>query len=144
MTSTMTTAAAREAPCLSDLAIDRRDVALLDQIREAAMTCRLARRSDTELLCALRHHDRSASAEAYLSALLRLLPVSLRGKVVFYRPGTVQRTFDENWLLRLLAVIGQDDRDSTTFALASRLPRHFHAPIRYLAHAFIVAQSETG
>ncbi|MEM0922415.1 MAG: hypothetical protein AAGF44_01005 [Pseudomonadota bacterium] len=106
---------------------------VLNQIRLAAMECRLARKPNPESICALRHKGEVLSAEAHLSALLRLLPVAMNRRVTFLRPGVEDRSFDEKWLLRLLHSVRTDDTDSLVFGLASRIPRHFHAPIQFLA-----------
>ncbi|MEM7506749.1 MAG: hypothetical protein AAF415_08375 [Pseudomonadota bacterium] len=108
----------------------------LDDMRRTAMDSRLERRPNPEMLCALRHQDEALPGNAHLSALIRLLPIALDKRMVFHRPGVPDRTFDESWLLRLISATEQRDEHSLTFALASRVPKHFHAPIRFLARGY--------
>ncbi|MEM9735871.1 MAG: hypothetical protein AAF908_04630 [Pseudomonadota bacterium] len=105
----------------------------LDRIRHCAMTCRLAPRGDENALCDLMRTGAVGGREAHLKALLRLLPIALDRRTVFHRPGTADVTFDEAWLMRLLESVRSGEPHNLIFGLASRLPRHFHGPILFLA-----------
>lgn len=115
---------------------------LLDRVRRLAMDCRLAPRLDADRYCALLRAEKGPAGAAHLSGLMRLLPIALGRRAVFHRPGAREMTFDEAWLLRLVASIRAGDRDSVAFALASRVPRHLRAPIRFLAEGLANALDE--
>jgi hypothetical protein len=68
--------------------------------------------------------------------------VALGRRVVFHRPGAREMTFDEAWLLRLVASIRTGDSDSLAFALASRVPRPLRAPVLFLAEGLANALDE--
>lgn len=116
-----------------DAGVDTVDRPRLEWIRIAALECRLARKATPESLCGLVTEADDGSGTGYLRALLRLLPVALDRRMVFRRPGTTDPTFDEAWLLRLLSSVEDRDVDSLIFALASRVPRHFHGQVKFLA-----------
>lgn len=109
----------------------------LDRARACAMRARLCRRlcgegvalPETCADCPLN------GEEDALSLLLRFLPVALGRRVVFRRPGAADTTFDEAWLMGLLRAAARGDAASLRFALASRLPRRYHAPVARLATA---------
>ncbi|MEM7237473.1 MAG: hypothetical protein AAF501_06580 [Pseudomonadota bacterium] len=105
----------------------------LEVIRFAALECRIARKATPETLCGLIGQSAVEPGESFLRALLRLLPVALDRPMVFRRPGAKEPTFDEAWLMRLLTSIERRDTDSLIFALSSRVPRHFHGQVKFLA-----------
>lgn len=104
----------------------------LRALRRIAGQSRLTRFQDPEAACNLLQTQPAAAAEAYGAALLRLLPKAMGRRVVFHRPGAGPCSFDEAWLLALLRAVRRGDQDSLHFALASRVERRFHAPIKFL------------
>ena len=99
--------------------------AYLNFLRFVSMSCRVKPRTDLFQACALLHVDRSASREAHAEALMRCLGEALGKQPRLHSPGTVEMSFDENWLVQLGEAIARDDDGSTAFLLKSRvLPEH--------------------
>ncbi|MDX8349446.1 hypothetical protein SLH49_15780, partial [Cognatiyoonia sp. IB215446] len=53
-------------------------------------------------------------------------------KPVFFRPGTVELSFDESWLMRAIMAAAEDDRDSLAFLIRSRIPKIHQRHISFL------------
>lgn len=123
-------------PLRLDLATDARPVpqqrqvsdpafAYLNFLRFMSMSCRAKPRTDLFQACALLHASRSASREAHAEALMRCLAEALAKQPRLLAPGTVEMSFDENWLVQLGEAIAQEDDGSIAFLLKSRvLPEH--------------------
>jgi hypothetical protein len=105
----------------------------IDALRRLAMENRLAPRVEPERECALLRTAPEAAAVAYARALLRILPAATGRRIAFHRPGAACLTFDEAWLLRLLAALAEGDAASAQFAIRSRIGRAMRGPVRFLA-----------
>lgn len=99
--------------------------AFLNHLRFTSMACRAKPRADLFEACALLHVTRSANLQAHSDVLMRCLAQALGKQPILHAPGTVETSFDENWLLQLeQATVGRDDA-SIAFLLKSRvLPEH--------------------
>ncbi|MEO0484342.1 MAG: hypothetical protein AAF092_00370 [Pseudomonadota bacterium] len=101
---------------------------VLNRLRFLAQTCRATARLDLQEACALIHADRCRERDALAAALIRVLSQVMDRRVVFLSPGAPEMTFDEQWLLRVLACAANRDTPSVEFLLRSRVaPRHHHA-----------------
>lgn len=133
--ATSTAVAYSDAPSTRTLCLDR--------ARRCAARARLERRLDSgSVLNAMRCEGCPLQDET-LSLLLRLLPVALKRRVVFHRPGVSETTFDEDWLLQLIETIRRGDEDSVIFALASRVDPKMRSTIRSLAEKCVARFDST-
>jgi len=89
-------------------------------------------RKDLFEACALLSLDRNKSLNAHAEALMRCLSEALQHRAVLFRPGTSERSFDEDWLLQLARAVSTRDEASTTFLLHSRIDRMHHRHILFL------------
>ncbi|MEM9425831.1 MAG: hypothetical protein AAGA06_03930 [Pseudomonadota bacterium] len=112
--------------------LDRSDAGFLNHLRFVSLGCRAKARTDLFEACALLTVTRSQSFKAHAEALLLCLNQALGKQAVFYRPGVAERSFDENWLLRLSVALARGDEASATFLLYSRVAREHHRHIRFL------------
>ncbi len=112
------------------------ETAELALLRRLATRTRLARRTEPETACALLRAEPAQEAGAYGEALLRLLPRALGRRVTLHPPGAQGVSFDEAWLLGLIAAVRSGDADRLVFALASRVEARLRGQIRFLADGF--------
>lgn len=89
-------------------------------LRISALECRAARRLRLEEARARLAGTPDADAAAFAEALVRTLPEALGRRLEIRRPGPAAPSFDEAWLLALLAAADRGDRASTAFLLRSR------------------------
>ncbi|MEM7547193.1 MAG: hypothetical protein AAF367_16810 [Pseudomonadota bacterium] len=68
----------------------------------------------------------------YAEGLLRILPLGIGRKLVFYKAGETACSDDEAWLLRALTCARDGDEESLTFLLRSRISRMFSRQIAFL------------
>ncbi len=94
---------------------------VLNALRIIAMECRAEARADVFEACALLSNERSVAQDAHARALIRCFGQVLGVRPVFYRPGTVQMSFDEAWLMRLVQCRRNGEWDSFQFLLRSRV-----------------------
>ncbi|WP_371155167.1 hypothetical protein [Jannaschia sp. 2305UL9-9] len=87
-------------------------------IRLAALECRATPRHAVEA-CAVLAPD--AGAEDYVIALVRALQGAADRRMVFWRPGAPDLSFDEAWLQALVRAYDSRDVDSQRFLLTRRL-----------------------
>lgn len=87
-------------------------------VRLAALECRTAPHHAVEA-CAVLSPD--AGAEDYVVALVRALQGATDRRMVFWRPGETDMSFDEAWLAALLRAAVDRDMDSQRFLLGRRL-----------------------
>ena len=111
---------------------DRSEAALLNHIRFVALGCRAKARTDLFQACALLHSSGTQSFRLHAEALMQCLNEALGKQAVLFRPGTAERSFDENWLLRLMTALSNGDEASASFLLHSRIDREKHRLMRYL------------
>lgn len=96
-------------------------LARLNKLRLLALRCRSAARLDLFQACALLSTDRDIAANAYADALFRTLDQGLGRPPRIFVPGCRELSFDERWLMALIAATENGDEASRTFLLASRL-----------------------
>ncbi|MEM6758775.1 MAG: hypothetical protein AAF601_04790 [Pseudomonadota bacterium] len=101
------------------LEADQYDV--LNHIRMAAMGCRAAARVDLFEACALLTMDGEDARHTFVSTFVKCLSDAVHKRIIWYRPGTVELSFDEAWVMRAIAAIRTDDTGSLDFLLRSRV-----------------------
>lgn len=106
--------------------------AFLNHLRLVAMTCRVKPKTDLFEACALLKVERSASRDAHAEALMRCLSEAFGKQARLFAPGTVEQTFDEQWLMRLGMACRQGDKDSARFLLSSRVAFEHRRLVRFL------------
>jgi len=109
----------------------------LDALRRQAARCRTAERLDLFQACSLLSPDRRRAPEVYARALLRTLGQALGRRPVIHGPGAVQRSFDELWLLQMIARLECGDTDSFTFLVSRRVPHAYRRSVAFLIHGLI-------
>lgn len=109
----------------------------LDALRRQAARCRTAERLDLFQACSLLLPDRRRAPEVYARALLRTLGQALGRRPVILGPGAVQRSFDELWLLQMIARLECGDTDSFTFLVSRRVPHAYRRSVAFLIHGLI-------
>ena len=107
--------------------------ATLARLRVIALSCRVAARDDLFRACTMLSQSKHASQDAYARALFRCLREALGKAPVFYRPGETEMSYDEAWLIRLMASVRNADDDSLAFLIGSRV-----APIHRRQIAFLL------
>ena len=105
---------------------------VLNALRVVALQCRVAARTDLFEACALISNKEHAGQDAFAQALFKCLSEAINGKPVFHRPGTVEMSFDEAWLIRALMASKQGDRDTVSFLIRSRVSKMHQRHIAFL------------
>jgi hypothetical protein len=77
--------------------------------------------------------DTGEAGTAFAAALIRTLSQGLGRPLVFFKPGSREVSFDERWLIALVAAVQKRDEPSFEFLIRSRLARHTHRPTAFLA-----------
>lgn len=95
--------------------------------------CRAKARIEVFETCRLLLTHPREGAQDYADALLRVLAQALPDGPVIHHLRARERSFDESWLLALLAAIARGDRASTDFLLRARLPQPLRRPVGWLA-----------
>ena len=95
----------------------------LDEIRQVALDCRSAARTDLFRACAVLSTQPQVARTAYIETVMRGLAQALGKAPVTYRPGVAQMSFDEAWISRMILAAQGGDNDSLSFLLRSRLPK---------------------
>ncbi|QBF30467.1 hypothetical protein CFI11_04465 [Thalassococcus sp. S3] len=108
---------------------------LLNHLRLTALGCRCAARADLFEACALLSSDKGQARDAYAEALIRCLGQALDNPPLFFRPGVSEVSFDEAWLMRLVAAFQGDDTASAAFLICSRVPKVHRRNLAFLAHS---------
>lgn len=93
----------------------------LNRLRVIALRCRVAAQTDLFRACALISSTDRADADIHAQALFKCLREALGRQGVFFQPGTAEVSFDEAWLMRAVIAAAQDDGDSLTFLIRSRV-----------------------
>lgn len=107
------------APLSYDLSDQDRE--MLNRLRWVARRCRSAARVDLFEACAILSTDRDVADTAHAEVLMKSLSQVLGKAPVFYRPGVGEVSFDEAWLMRVMAALRSDDDASLVFLLRSRV-----------------------
>jgi hypothetical protein len=123
---------AKKAEPLPVKPLSEEALAYVNFLRFASMTCRCMRKTDLFQACALLHADRSASRDAYASALMRCLEQALGKRARVLAPGAREMSFDEKWLLQLGLASARGDEASVAFLLKSRVKWEHRRLIRFL------------
>jgi len=95
----------------------------LNKLRLEAVECRAHARLDMIEACRLLESDVDLASEKYARVLVRVIGQALNKQMEFLAPYTLQRSFDEDWLLRLLDCCQRGDMDSYVFLLLRRVPK---------------------
>ena len=104
----------------------------LNYLRFVSMRCRVKRQTSLFEACALLHVNRNAETEAYAEALMRCIGEALGKPAKLYSVGTIELTFDENWLVQLGIASARQDEASLQFLLKSRVGHEHRRLIRHL------------
>lgn len=107
---------------------------LINGLRLVGLRCRAGRRAPPIEACRL-IAEPDASRDTARDVLMRSLPQALGRMPVLFAPGTHELSFDEAWLLQLVSALRDDDADSATFLLRSRVPAHARRGLVFLLHA---------
>lgn len=118
--------------CDQRSSLERKDRQLLAQMRLSALRCRSRGRIELAQACAMVGTRRDIPPETVLDALIRTLGEALGRSPRFYRPTGRVLSFDESWLLRLIAALRDDDLASATFLLHSRVPAQVRRSLVHL------------
>lgn len=111
------------------------DQALLWQLRIAALDCRAAAREDVFQACAMLSEDRDAARTAFAEAMMKCLPQAIGKAPKILAPAVLSEvSFDEAWLLQLVAASGRQDTDSMWFLLRSRVAAPLQRHVAFLAN----------
>lgn len=110
------------------------DTALLNRLRLQNLRCRAAARTDLHGLYTQLAAGGDAEPSAFVEALLLTLGQSPGGHgLQLFRPGAPEISFDERWLLSLIAALRRGDEASASFLLQSRIGRQDRRPVAFLA-----------
>lgn len=105
---------------------------IVNHLRLVALKCRSAARVDLDQACALLLADPSDAQMRHAETLMRGFRQAVEKRPVFFRPGTVELSFDEAWLSRLFEAVERADDDSFQFLIKSRVPRWTQRNLAYL------------
>ncbi|MBB5515613.1 hypothetical protein FHS89_001625 [Rubricella aquisinus] len=105
---------------------------VLERLRRVMRRSRAQRRLDLFTACTLLSSDRSVAFDAYAQALLRTLGREVGQPLVLFHPGTAERSFDEDWILRCLERIRAGDGASVMFLISRRVPKFSRRQVMFL------------
>ncbi|WP_420861349.1 hypothetical protein [Algirhabdus cladophorae] len=107
---------------------------VLNALRMIAMECRTHGRAELFEACALISNQSCVAQDAHARALVRCLRQALGVRPTFYRPGEVDVSFDEAWLIRAVQCSRAKDWPSFEFLIRSRVaPQHLRN-LAFLIH----------
>lgn len=112
-------------------------VPLLNRLRFLSAKCRSAARLDLFKACALLSDAPETAGEGFATALVRTLGQALEHPPVFYGPGRKDRSFDEDWLLRVIERTAAGDAESVSFLLRRRVARHHTQALAFLISGYV-------
>lgn len=105
---------------------------VLNRLRFAASRCRVSARQEFFSTCAQLRGPAGASADAYVMQFIAVLDEALMARVVFYKPGAPELSFDEAWLMSLILSVQRGDHDSFAFLLHRRVTQDKRRPFSEL------------
>ncbi|MEO0929158.1 MAG: hypothetical protein AAFY14_00710 [Pseudomonadota bacterium] len=105
---------------------------VLNALRVVALDCRVAARTDLFEACALISNKQNTAQDAFAQALFKCINDVVDSKPLFYRPGTLELSFDESWLIRAIMAAHQGDTDSLAFLVRSRVPKVHQRHVSFL------------
>ncbi|MEL6268065.1 MAG: hypothetical protein AAFR52_20920 [Pseudomonadota bacterium] len=108
------------------------DDTLLQLLRTRAINTQLAPRVEPFRFCALIATAPDRGACSYVDGLLHVLPQALGRPLLVRRPGGATPSFDEAWIIGLIASMKRGDGASIQFALASRVSKPFRRPLAFI------------
>jgi len=114
--------------------VEPEGVALINRLRLVGLRCRAARKAPPIEACRLIAEDDGGAPPA-LEMLMRSLPQALGRAPVLFAPGTAELSFDEAWLLQLIAALRAGDVSSVAFLLRSRVALHARRGLVFLMNA---------
>ncbi len=97
-------------------------VPFLNKLRFLSFECRASARLDLFQACSVLDLDSAKASDNYARILVRVIGQALDKPMEFLAPGSEIRTFDEDWLLRVLDCRMRNDTDSYLFLLMRRVP----------------------
>ena len=112
--------------------VSERSIWIINHLRLVALHCRSAARVDLDQACALLLADPADAQMRHVETLMRGFRQAVDKRPVFFRPGTVELSFDEAWLGRLFEAIEREDDDSFRFLIQSRVPRYTQRNLTFL------------
>jgi len=115
-----------------DAPVQKGQDGFLNHLRFVALGCRARARTDMFKACALLTTDKTQSMRAHAEALVQCLNEAMSTRVVFFRPGTKELSFDEAWLVQFARALRHEDEDSVRFLLHSRVRPEHHRNMRFL------------
>ncbi|MEL6646095.1 MAG: hypothetical protein AAFQ05_00090 [Pseudomonadota bacterium] len=126
----------------SGLKLGPRDTAerylpLLNRLRFLSARCRSAARLDLFKACALLSDPPEKAGEGFATALVRTLGQALDHPPVFFAPGRKDRSFDEDWLLRVIERTASGDSESVAFLLRRRVANHHTHALAFLISGYV-------
>ena len=95
---------------------------ITDKLRFLSAECRASARLDLFEACKVLDTDHEKAIDSYARVLVRVIGQALDKPMEFLSPGSKSRSFDEDWLLRLLDCRMRNDSDSYLFLLMRRVP----------------------
>lgn len=107
---------------------------ILTEVRQAALSCRTAARTDVFKACALLSTVQNEARTAFANAFVRCLEQALGTAPVFFRPGVSELSFDEAWVASALRAVQSEDDASFTFLIHTRVPFEHRRSISFLIH----------
>jgi len=105
---------------------------VLNRLRQVAMSCRVAPRTDLFKACALLSAQKALARDAHARALTRCLQQATGVRPVFFIPGEDELSFDEAWILQGVRAVRRSDDDSFAFLITSRIPQKHRRSISFL------------
>lgn len=108
------------------------EMAVLNQLRRAAMAGRVAARTDLFAACASLKTRVCTQPMGCMDTFVRCLPEAMGRPVIWFAPGAHEVSRDEAWAMRCLDRITAGDDASLTFLLATRIRNVDRCNIGYL------------
>lgn len=95
-------------------------------------------------ICELLQLDRHTAARTYANALVMTLTEALGAVPDIRGPGTVDLSFDEAWLMRLVERAQAHDDESVAFLISSRVPLRHRPAIIFLVEGLAMRLDRPG
>lgn len=106
--------------------------AVLNNLRLAAMGCRVAARTDLFEACALLTLDGEDAKRTFVETFIKCLPGATQKQITWFAPGATEQSFDESWVMRCLFCISDGNASNLSFLLKSRIADADRRYIGYL------------
>ncbi len=109
----------------------------VNHIRLKALQCRSAARADLFRACAVLSSRPETARDAYAEALVRCLFEATGRLAILHRPGALEFSFDEAWLMRLAIAAKSGDDDSFGFLIRSRVRSYAQRNMSFLLRSLV-------